>query len=213
MEILSYDPYHIGIKINQSLPMNILRQKILPKMRNSDFKVDVNDELPSNIKMENEVIGTDGENRIELNYPLTALNTVGTNPSKTTATFEKLLGVVNKLGYEMKGIASTIDVLTNVMVKTNEDPTKLINQSVKCDLGPWKEINKNTNVNGLKIDLIDEEFAKETLRILIGPSSLSPTTQVAFTIRYLNVEPKPVIDFGQKLEERIIKFAKSLGVQ
>ena len=211
MEILSYEPYHIGIKISPALPMDILRSKLLPKLRETDFGVNAEDVLPSNVKMENEVLASKGKTKFEINYALTALNTVGVNPIDTTDSFEVLLSLLKKLGYEMKGVASSIDVLTNVTVKTDIDPTKLINDSVKCDLTPWRELNENTNVNGLKIDLIDEKFGRESLRMLVGPSSLSPTSQLVFSIRYLHIESEPIIAFGKTLENKIMKFAQSLG--
>jgi len=212
MEIQSYDPFHIGIKINPSMPIAILRKKLLSKLRDSEFLVDAPDELAPNVTPENEVIASDGKNRIELNYKLSALNTVGEEPDSTTATFQKLLSVISKLGYEIKGIATSIDVVTNVFIKTDKDPTELINNSVKCDLKPWKELNENTNVNGIKIDLIDEEYGKESLRLMMGPSSYSPTKQVVLTVRYLSTEAEDIIDFCKKLEERIIRFMKSIGV-
>jgi len=211
MKILSYEPYHIGIKISPALPMQVLRTKLLPKLRETDYTVDAQDTLASNVKMENEVIATKGDTRIELNYSLTALNTVGNNPLDTTSSFELLVSLLDKLGFEMKGVSTSIDIMTNVSVKTETDPTKLISDSVKCDLSPWKELNQNTNVNGLKIDLIDDEFGKESLRILVGPSSLSPTSQLVFSIRYLHLEPEPIVSFGKSLESKITKFAQSFG--
>ena len=91
MEILSYEPYHIGIKINTSMPIPLLRKKILPKLRTSEFVVDTPDQLASNVTPQNEVIAVDGKNRIELNYQLSALNTIGEDPTSTTNTFKKLL--------------------------------------------------------------------------------------------------------------------------
>ncbi len=211
MEIQSYEPYHIGIKINASMPIEILRKKILPKLRESEFTVDTADELASNVTPKLEVIAVDGKNKIELNYQLSALNTIGEEPTSTTNTFKKLLSILSKLGYEIKGISTSIDIVANVFIKTDENPTKLINNSVKCDLSPWKELNENTHANGIKIDLVDEEYAKESLRLMIGPSTLSPTTQAVLTVRYLTMEAEDIIDFGNKLEERIIRFMKSFG--
>lgn len=211
MEIQSYEPFHIGIKINPSMPIATLRKKLLPKLKESGFSVDTPDELAPNVTPQNEVIALDGKNRIELNYQLSSLNTVGEEPKSTTETFQKLLSLISKLGYEIKGIATSIDVVTNVFIKTDKDPTELINSSVKCDLKPWRELNENANVNGIKIDLVDEEYGKESLRLLIGPSSYSPTTQAVLTVRYLSTEAEDIIDFGKKLEERIMRFMKSLG--
>lgn len=213
MEIQSYEPYHIGIKLNPSLPVETLRQKILPKLRSSGFNEVSEDKIPSNVSHEIEVIAKDGNNKIQLNYPLSALNTIGEDPVSTTETFKKLLEIIKSLGYEINGVAASIDIVTNVFVKTDADPTEIINNSVKCDLNPWQELHKNTSVNGLKIDLIDEETGKQSLRLIVGPSSLSPKSQVVLTIRYLHVEPEPIIDFGLKLEERTKKFVNSLGVK
>ena len=212
MEILAYDPYHIGIKISPQFPIEQIRKKLLPKLRSSEFLVDVNDEIPTNIQHEVEVIAKDENNRIEFNYKLHALNTEGEDPIKTTNTFKKLLEVIGDSGFELKGIAPTIDIVTNVFVKTDSSPNELINNSIKCDLTPWSEINEEAKfVNGLKIDLIDEKYGKESLRIIIGSSSLNPTTQLALTIRYLHIETQPIIDFGENLQNRVIKFINSLG--
>lgn len=212
MEIKSYDPYHIGIKINSQLPILHFREKILSNLRSAGLNTDNLEEHTSNVPSENEVIALDGKIRIEFNYKLNAVNTEGDDPIKTTNTFKKLLKVIEQTDLEMKGISTSIDVVTNVFVKTDSTPAELINKSIKCDLAPWKEINQDVEIlNGIKIDLIDEKFGKESLRIIIGPSSLNPTTQLALTIRYLHIETQPIITFGEKLEERVMKFLNSLG--
>lgn len=212
MEITSFEPaYHIGIKVNPSMPVSTLRQKIIPKFNEAGFSNVAPERLASNVKHEIEVLANDGTVKIEMNYPLNALNTEGEDSEGTTKTFEKLLSILKDLNYEIKGFSTSIDVVTNVNVSTDKNPTKLINDSVKCNLEPWREMNPNTNVNGIKIDLIDDEYAKQSLRLLVGPSSLSPTTAIVVSLRYLTIEPDSIIDFGKNLNQRIIKFLESLG--
>lgn len=212
MKITSFDPaYHIGIKVNPTMHVSTLRQKIIPKFKETEFSNVAPERLPSNVKHEIEVLANDGTVKIEINYQLNALNTEGEDSESTTKTFEKLLSILKELNYEIKGFSTSIDIVTNVIVSTDKVPTKLINDSVKCNLEPWRELNPNTNVNGLKINLIDEEYAKQSLTLLVGPSSLSPTTAIVVSIRYLTLEPDLIIDFGKKLNQRLIKFLESLG--
>jgi len=213
MKIDSFEPsYHIGMKINPSMQLLTLRQKIIPKLKEAGFSDVVPERLASNVTLENEVLANDGTVRIEMNYKLNALNIEGKDPENATKTFEKLVSLLKELNYEIKGLSSSIDIVTNAKILTDKDPTKLINDTVKCNLEPWKELNPNTNVDGIKIELIDEEYAKQALRLLVGPSSLSPTTAIVVSLRYLTTEPSDIINFGNKLNQRITKFLESLGV-
>lgn len=209
MEIESFDPYHIGIKLNPTLNLPSFRLKILQAMKDVGFNVVAQEQLDPNAKTE--IIVTDGDIRIELNYQVFALNTIGIEPKSTAELFQKLINMLKTMGYEIQALAPSFEILTNMNVKTDSDPTKIINKSVNCNLESWKELSSNVNVTGLKVDLIDNEYGKEALTITIGPNPVRPTTTTILGLRYLHIEEEKIVDFSNKIEDRVLRFMKSFG--
>lgn len=209
MEIESFDPYHIGIKLNPTLNLPSFRLKVLQAMKDVGFNVVAQEQLNSNVQIE--VLATDKDVRIEFNYQVFALNTIGIEPKSTAELFQKLINMLKTIGYEIQALAPSFEILTNINVKTDNDPTKIINKSVNCNLESWKELNSNVNVTGLKVDLIDKEYGKEVLTVTVGPNPVRPSTTIILGIRYVQIEQEKIVDFSNKIEDRVLRFMKSFG--
>jgi len=209
MEIESYDPYHIGIKLNNTILLPVFRQKLIKAMKNLEMEVTAPDQMPSNVTTE--IITTEGDTRIEFNYKGFALNTIGNDPKQTSQFFSKLLKVLTTIGYELDSLAAFYEIVTNINIKSDINPTELINRTVNCNLESWKELGSDVNVNGLKIDLLDKEYGKEYMTILVGPNPVRPKSTLGINLRYQHLEDNKITEFSTKIEERVLKFVKSLG--
>lgn len=209
MKIESYDPFHIGIKLNPAVLANSLRRELLDSLKDSGFDILVKGQPMPNVR--NEDLAIKNDTRIQFSYEKHALNAIGKNPKDTTEIFKEVLDLIVKIGYEIKAFAPQFEILTNINIITEKNPTQIINNSIKCNLDSWKELDSNVNADGLKVTLIDEKFGKQSLQMFLGPNPVRPTTTIILGIQYVNIDKDKIIDFNSKIEERALRFVKSLG--
>ena len=210
MKIESYEPFHVGIKLINTISLPAFRKRLIEGMKKQGFTVVANEEYDSDNKTE--TIAKNDNAKIEFNYPLFALNTVGSVPKKVADEFEKLVNLLTSLDYELENaLVSFYDILSNVIIHSDEDAIKLINNSVKCSLEPWKEINPNVQISALKIDLSDLEYGKEQMTITVGHNPVRPKSSLVLGFRYQLIEKDKVIEFCNKIDERISNFISSFG--
>ena len=209
MKIESYDPFHIGIKLNPAVLTNTLRSQLLNSLKDSGFDILAKSQPLPNVR--NEDLAIKNDTRIQLSYEKHALNTIGKNPKDTTEIFKGVLDLIVKIGYEIKAFAPQFEILINMNIITEKNPTQIINNTVKCNLDSWKELDSNVNVDGLKVTLVDEKFGKQSLQIFLAPNPVRPTTTIILGIQYMNIDKDEIIDFNNKIEDRALRFVKSLG--
>ena len=90
IEIETYEPYHIGIKLTSPFQIPAFRNRIINAMNNDPDFTDISgDDFDPN--SQNELLAKSDDVRIEFNYVSLALNTVGDNPSKTSIAFKKII--------------------------------------------------------------------------------------------------------------------------
>jgi len=208
MKVESYDPYHIGIKLsNINLP--IFREKVIKTMKSLDLHIIAKDEIPVNVPTE--ILAKDEETKIEINYTSTAINTIGNNPQQTNQLFSKLLKILTTIGYELDALVGFYEIATNINIKSDKDPRELVNTSVNCDLSSWNDIGSDLKADGIKFDYVDKETAKDSLSITVGPNPVRPKNYLLVNIRYQHIEDDKIIDFGSKIEDRVLSLVGSLG--
>jgi len=208
MKIESFDPYHIGIKLN-NVNFQIFRQKIIKTMKSLEMPISAKDEMPFNVPIE--ILTSDGETRIELNYSSLAINTIGNDPHKTNELFSKLTKVLTTIGYELDSLVIFYEVQTNINIKLDTSPLELVSKSVSCNLESWKELHSGVSVNGIKIELVDNELGAQSLAIVVYPNPIRPKHYLLVSVRYQHIEDDKIIDFGNKIEKRVLNLIGSLG--
>ena len=210
MNIESYEPFHVGIKLANTISLPAFRKRLLTGMKQQGFTIVADDEYDADNKTE--TIAKNNNAKIEFNYPLFALNTVGSNPKQVAEEFEKLMKLLISLDYELENaLVVFYDVFSNVVIHLDEDPAKLIDNSVKCNLDPWKEINSNAHIAALRIDVADLEYGKGQMTMTIGPNPVRPKTSLVLGFRSQQLEKDKVIEFCNKIDGRILTFISSLG--
>jgi len=179
-------------------------------MKQHGFTVVANDEY--NVSDKTEIIAKNDNTKIEFNYQLFALNTIGSVPKNVAKEFEKLVNLLSSLDYELENaLVVFYDVQSNVIIHSDEDSIKLISDSVKCDLDPWKEMNSNVKISALKIDLVDIEYGKEQMTITVGNNPVRPKSSLVLGLKYQQLEKDKVIEFCNKIDDRILRFMSSFG--
>jgi len=205
-----YEPFHVGIKLINTISLPAFRKRLIDGMKKQGFTVVANDEYDVNSKTE--IIAKNDNAKIEFNYPLFALNTTGSVPQKVGEEFEKLVNLLTSLDYELENaLVAFYDILSNVVIHLDEDSMKLINNSVNCNLEPWKEINPNVQISALKIDLLDLEYGKEQMTMTVGHNPVRPKSSLVLGFRYQQLEKDKVIEFCNKIDERVLNFISSFG--
>lgn len=210
MEIETYEPYHIGIKLTSPLTLSAFRKRIVDAMaKNSDFTDITTSDFDPNYQ--NELIAKFEDVRIEFNYVSLALNTVGDSPNKTSVAFRKLLDLLVDLDYELDNtLVVFYEIISNIIIKINQDSSNMLTKSVNCDLEGFRELNPNVNVSTLKIDLIDKEFGRESMALTIGSNPVRSKSSMLVGLRYKHTSNEKIFQFNEKIGERIIKLLNSL---
>ena len=210
LKIETYEPYHIGIKLTNALALPAFRKRIISALsEQTDFVVsgDTFDGLSPN-----DVIAKINDVRIEINYQSQALNVIGDKPETTTTVFKKLLDILESLDYELEDtLVVFYEVLSNVLVSVDEDYSKVLTNSVSCNLDGFKELNPNVKVSTVKIDFVDKESGKESLDLVIGSNPVRPKTSMIFSFKYRTSKKEKTLDFSDKIEERVLTLLKSFG--
>ena len=211
IEIESYEPYHIGIKLTSPLALPAFRKRIIGAMtKDSDFKDTSDNDFDATLP--NEVIAKLDDVKIEFNYQSLALNTVGDDPAKTSSTFKKLVSLLQSLDYELDNtLVVFYEVLSNIIIKINEDSLNMLTKSVNCNLDGFRELNPNVNVSVLKIDLVDKESRKESMELTVGTNPVRSKTSMIVGLKYRHTSNEKILEFNDKIKERVTVLLNSFG--
>jgi len=176
LHIEAYAPYHIGIKLTNALALPAFRKRVISAMsQGSDFTSVSGDNI--DMTSPNDIIAKINGVRIEINYQAQALNVIGDEPKTTTATFKKLLDILQSLDYELENaLVVFYEVLSNILVSIDGDFSSRVTNSVSCDLSGFLELNPNVKVSTLKINFADKESGKEAMDLVIGSNPVRPKT-------------------------------------
>ena len=210
LKIETYEPYHIGIKLTNALALPAFRKRVISALsEQTDFVVSV---VAFDGLSPNDVIATINDVRIEINYQSQALNVIGDEPETTTTVFKKLLDILESLDYELDNtLVVFYEILSNVLVNVDEDYSKVLTNSVSCDLNGFKELNSNVKISTVKIDFVDKESGNEALDLVIGSNQVRPKTSMIVGIKYRTSDKVKTLDFCDKIEERVLTLLKSFG--
>jgi len=211
LKIEAYEPFHIGIKLTSALSLPAFRKRVVAALSKvPDFTVISGDNF--DITSPNDVIAKINGVRIEINYQSQAINVIGEEPKTTTLTFKKLLDILKSLDYELEdALVSFYEVLSNILVSVDENYSNVITNSVSCNLDGFKELNSNVKISNIKIDFTDKESGKESLDLVIGSNPVRPKTSVIVGLKYRHTNNEKVLDFNDKIEERVLTLLNSFG--
>lgn len=211
MEIETYEPYHIGIKLIAELDLPSFRKRLIREMAdNSDFTVMVGDIFDNQLL--SEIITNIEDVRIEINYVAHALNVIGDNPEKTTKIFKKVLELLKSLNYELdNSLAVIYEVRSTVLINVNEDYSTRLTNAVSCNLDGFKELNTNVNINAIKIEFKNNESGKDQMTLTISSNPVRPKSSALVIIRYVHSQNEKILEFNDKIETRVLALLKSFG--
>lgn len=211
LKIESYEPYHIGIKLNPYVDLDILKGKIRDALVKK--KYEIAKELPNEltkIGTPKEVLAVKNDTKVELNFGARALNVIGDMPSNVIRVFEELSTVLPKIGYDLDAAALFFEILANIIIKSDKKPIEIINKSVRVDLESLKEI-KNVATTGILITSPGASDREGLFNLIIEPSPSSPNNRFSVKVQYRLREIEKIKSFTDKLESKITEIIQSLG--
>jgi len=212
LEIESYEPYHIGNKLNPATNFDTLKTKLKKKLEVSGYSVA--DKTPSGqqiiLEMPSEILGRKNDVRIELNHVAQALNVIGTNPDNVTSIFTEITSFLSEIGYEIDNLSLFFEIVTSIIIKSSSKPKEIFNKSVNLNLGQFT-IKDISDVDVIGIRIGGEDATKNNnFTLSIEPSPTSPNSRFLLRLQYRSENKDNVEKFYSDLDSKVINLLNQL---
>ncbi|MGQ9723593.1 MAG: hypothetical protein ACUVXA_20020 [Candidatus Jordarchaeum sp.] len=211
MEIVSFEPYHIGIKLLPHVNLGVLEGKLRRVLKEKGFEGTEKPvvELPVKFGPPIEVVGVKNDVRIELHIPASALNTIGEKPEIVMAVFEEINTILPELNYDLKATVAFYEILANILIKSKKRPVEMINKALKINLEPLKEIGEVV-VDSFRIINISPKEEESSLRMIVEPNPNNPDSMYLVRLSFQSPKMEKIASFHNELQSRILKTINSL---
>ena len=213
LQIESYEPYHIGNKLNPATNFDSLKKKLKEKLQTAEYKITEETLSGQQVIFDKpiEVLGLKNDVRIELNHLAQALNVIGTNPENVSSIYMEINSFLPEIGYEIENLSLFFEIVTSIIVKSDGKPPKeILNDSIKLNMGSFF-INdiQNTNIIGIRIGGENTEN-DNNFTLSIEPSTTSPNSRFMLNLRYRSKDKENIQIFHQELDEKIMQLLTQL---
>ena len=213
LQIESYEPYHIGNKLNPATNFDSLKKKLKEKLQTAEYKITEETLSGQQVIFDKqiEVLGLKNDVRIELNHLAQALNVIGTNPENVSSIYMEINSFLPEIGYEIENLSLFFEIVTSIIVKSDgKSPKEILNDSIKLNMGSFF-INdiQNTNIIGIRIGGENTEN-DNNFTLSIEPSTTSPNSRFMLNLRYRSKDKENIQIFHQELDEKIMQLLTQL---
>lgn len=204
LEIESYEPYHIGNKLNPATNFDSLKTKLKEKLKTTGYSV--TEKTPSGqqiiLDLPIETLGTKNDVRVELNHIAQALNVVGAKPENVTEIFTEITSILPDIGYELDKTCLFYEIVASIIIKSDDKPIDILNKSVNLDLKPLSIDELNLNIVGMRIGGENTEKGK-SFTLAIEPNVTSPSSRFLVRLQYRSKENSDIGLFYRDLNTKI----------
>lgn len=205
LEIESYEPYHIGNKLNPATNFDSLKTKLKEKLRTTGYSETEHSPASQQIilGLPIETLGTKNDVRVELNHISQALNVVGVKPESVTEIFTEISSIFPDIGYELDKTFLFYEIVASILIKSDSIPIDILNKSVKINLEPLSIDELNLNIVGMRIGGENAEKGK-SFTLSIEPNVTSPSSRFLVRLQYRSKETADIELFYRDLNSKII---------
>jgi hypothetical protein len=207
LKIESYEPYHIGIKFANFVNINNLKMKLMESLKEKKYDlIEEKMQIPYLIEKIKENIANKKKVRIELFYPVHAVNTIidlTDSPKNIIESFCDIIDIVKKLDYDLGKTIEFFELVTNLVILTDKKPINIFNKVIKVDLGTFNDLGK-INATGFKFRC--EKNEKEFLELVFEPRLINPENRYFLRIVYRTKSIENLKKFHTDLESNSIKI-------
>lgn len=209
MKIESYEPYHIGTKLNPYINFDALKEKLKTELgkRGYELSKEVVTE-PIKITPSREFLATKNNTKVELNLSAQALNVIGSAPKNVLETFNELMNLLPTLGYETDAAIVFHEILANVNIKTDEKPLEILNKSTRIKFKLLKDIG-DLGLTAIRISNVREDD-EDLVNLIIEPNPASPATRFIISLLFRSKARNKIELFHDQLEKKILEVMTQL---
>lgn len=211
MELESYEPYHIGNKLNPATNFDSLKTKLKEKLKTSGYSV--TEKTPSEqqiiLGLQIETLGTKNDVRVDLNQIAQALNVVGTKPESVTEIFTEIISILPDIGYELDKISLLYEIVASIIIKSDNKPIDILNKSVNLDIASLSIGGINSDIIGMRIGGENTEKGK-SFALSIEPNVTSPSSRFLARVVYRSKDIADIELFYKDLDTKIIEFISQM---
>lgn len=209
MKIESYEPYHIGTKLNPYMNFDALKDKLKAELgrRGYELTKEVGTE-PIKITPPRELLATKNGTKVELNLSAQALNATGPSPKNVSETFKELMDILATLGYEPNAAIVFHEILANISIKTDEKPLEILNKSTRIKFKLLRNIG-NLGLTAMRISNAREED-EDIVNFIIEPNPTSPTSRFLVTLMFRSKARGKLESFHEQHEKRVLEVMMQL---
>ncbi|KPV61925.1 MAG: hypothetical protein AOA66_1598 [Candidatus Bathyarchaeota archaeon BA2] len=211
VEIESFEPYHIGIKLQPHVNLEILGNKLRRMLKEKGYEVAEKSvsEMSIPILPPKEVLGLKNGVRVEFNLVANALNTIGSEPVKVIRNFKEVVQILSGLDYSLKETIAFYEILATIIVRTEKHPRLMINNSVRIDLASFREVGEIV-VDSVRIVNVEPTEEQGSIRLTIEPNPTSPNSRYLVKIQFRSFSPEGIESFQNEMEKRILSVVQSI---
>ncbi len=211
LEIESYEPYHIGNKLNPATNFDSLKTKLKEKFKTTGYSV--TEKTPSGqqiiLDLPIETLGTKNDVRVELNHIAHALNVIGTKPENVTNVFTEITSILPDIGYELDKISLLYEIVASIIIKSDDKPIDILNKSVNLNLASLSIDELNLDIMGMRIGGENTEKGK-SFALAIEPNITSPSSRFLVRVLYRSKETADIEVFYKDLDTKIIDLISQM---
>lgn len=211
MEIKSFEPYHIGTKLQPHVDLDILASKLRKALKEKEYEGTEKPvvELPIKIEPPREILGVKKEVRVELNLPATALNTIGEKPENVIEVFREVNSLLPELNYDLEATVVFYEIIANIIIESTKPPREMINKALKIDLRPLNGMGKVV-VDSFRIINVSPTERQGAIRMIVAPNPSNPNTMFLVRLVYRAPKKEGIELFHKKLQSKVLKVIQSL---
>ncbi len=208
-KVESFELYHIGIKLSPAVSLDVLASRLREILGKEGYNLpkDVIAESRVRVIPPLELIASRNDVRVELNYVVGALNTVGTSPFDVSGSFAGLPHYLVALGYELSAVVQYYEIIVSAIVESHQKPMEMLTNSVGRKVQGFEDIGP-LKVTALRFSLEDPQ--REHFNIIVEPSSTSPSMRLSFKLQYRSNDKDATAKFHESINARIDQFFSSL---
>lgn len=210
IEIEDYDPFIIAIKLMPGLNLDSIKKDMRKILSSKSYKVPVEPvEMPFKIGPPYEPLGFKNDVEIRLNLQKESFNIIGDSPDSVKEVFEEFNELISKLKYEKDEIIFFYEIFSIIGIKSDEDPLRILGNSVKADIQHLKSISPKTSFTGFHISTKKHDLDQEdAIDIVIEPKKGSESNRYKVKLRFQTKKIKTITEFS--VIEIIIPIITSL---
>lgn len=211
VEILSFEPYHIGTKLQAHVDLGVLGNKLREYLKEKQYV------LPSRTPVEfvvsippaAQVLGTKDDARVWFNILALALNVTGPDPEKVNQVFKEINQALSALGYDLGAAVVFYEILATIILTSNANPTRNINNSVHVNLNSMNDLGEVV-VDSFRIVNVKPTEEHGVLNLVVEPNPNNPDKSYSARLQYRSSKLEQIEVFHSTLKDKILNVIKSI---